>query len=326
MNDELISVIIPAYNAEKTIKHAVDSVLKQKYSNVEILVINDGSTDKTDEIIQKIIKYDKRVKIINTINYGVSHARNVGIKVASGSYIVFLDADDFIDEEMLLEMYNTLKKYEVNLVKCDNRVIRNNISSNDEEKYKMCGFIRTEELIKHIISYKENIKGYACGYMFKKDSIVLFDENLSYMEDTDFLLKVLYKNEYIYVMDKVFYNYIINNNSVTNEKKDIGKKCIKILDSIISMENTLIKNNMNYNDMNNFYVLYYQYIVKKMSAIKKNKEILKVIKNKNFIKLIKKVKFAMLKRKQKIGYILLKFKLYNIFIIILKINENRSKK
>lgn len=92
-----LSVIVPAYNAEKTIKRCIESVLKQSYRDFEIIVVNDGSEDLTSIIVDDIANQDTRVKLIETSNQGVSNARNVGIEYARGNYLIFIDSDDYIE-------------------------------------------------------------------------------------------------------------------------------------------------------------------------------------------------------------------------------------
>ena len=110
MNDiPFFSIVLPVFNSEKTIKRAIESVLKQKYKNYELLIINDGSTDNSEFIIKKYEIIDKRVKLISIKNSGVSKARNIGLKSAKGCFILFLDSDDFYDEnllQILIELYN----------------------------------------------------------------------------------------------------------------------------------------------------------------------------------------------------------------------------
>ena len=106
--EKKISVIIPVYNAEGTIKKCVQSVTNQTYTNLEIIVINDGSTDSTALKLKKIEAYDKRIKVIHIKNNGVSNARNVGLDCANGEYITFLDSDDEIDINIYEKMINRI--------------------------------------------------------------------------------------------------------------------------------------------------------------------------------------------------------------------------
>lgn len=117
---ELVSVIIPAYNCEKYIKRCLNSVCKQTYKNLEIIVINDGSTDNTSNICKEFLKNDSRIKFISTSNRGVSSARNIGINISTGKYICFLDADDYININMIEECLKLLLDNEADII-CFNR-------------------------------------------------------------------------------------------------------------------------------------------------------------------------------------------------------------
>lgn len=108
MMDPLISVIVPAYNAAKWIEDCCQSVISQTYKNWELIVINDGSRDRTAEIVERMACDNARIRLISTENHGVCHARNVGLDAAKGELITFLDADDTLQENALEEMYGLL--------------------------------------------------------------------------------------------------------------------------------------------------------------------------------------------------------------------------
>lgn len=97
----MVTVIVPAYNAEKTIQNCINSIQKQSYKDIEIVVIDDGSTDRTKEIVQRLLRKDGRIKIISQYNQGASAARNKGIEKASGEYVTFVDADDEIEPQLI---------------------------------------------------------------------------------------------------------------------------------------------------------------------------------------------------------------------------------
>ncbi len=112
MERQLVSIIIPVYNADRFLKKCLDSVVRQSYINIEIICINDGSTDNSFKILQEYTIKDKRIHLINTKNLGVSHARNLGLNKAKGSFVLFVDADDWIDFnciELLLRFSETNK-------------------------------------------------------------------------------------------------------------------------------------------------------------------------------------------------------------------------
>lgn len=105
MND-LISLIVPIYNVEKYLDKCIDTIINQTYSNIEIILVDDGSTDASGEICDKWKKKDNRITVIHKLNGGLSSARNAGIDIATGKYIGFIDSDDYID----LEMIETMRK------------------------------------------------------------------------------------------------------------------------------------------------------------------------------------------------------------------------
>lgn len=106
------SVIIPVYNAEKYIERAIDSIVKQDYKDYEMILINDGSTDRSFEIIQRLAERNTRIRVESIVNEGVSHARNKGIELANGEYVLFMDADDMHEENTLQQIEDFLVKYD----------------------------------------------------------------------------------------------------------------------------------------------------------------------------------------------------------------------
>lgn len=118
MNNTLVSVIIPAYNVGLYIEKCVSSITSQTYENIEIIVVNDGSTDNTKELVERLVQTDKRIKLINRVNSGVSSSRNFGLEIAKGDWIIFVDGDDYLSEDyveyMLYVVNNTGAEYCIN--------------------------------------------------------------------------------------------------------------------------------------------------------------------------------------------------------------------
>ena len=119
MQEELISVIVPIYNSEKYLEECLDSIIRQTYKNLEILLIDDGSPDNSIDICKRYEKLDSRIKTISQENQGLSSARNTGIDNAHGEYYVFIDADDEMMDTMVEELYNNLIKYDADISICD---------------------------------------------------------------------------------------------------------------------------------------------------------------------------------------------------------------
>lgn len=117
-----VSVIVPVYKVEKTLRKCVNSILDQSLSNIEIILINDGSPDKCPKICEELKSCDNRIKVIHKKNGGLASARNEGIKIATGEYIIFIDSDDYINEDTLLKLYEKAKKNKLDVVVCGCRI------------------------------------------------------------------------------------------------------------------------------------------------------------------------------------------------------------
>ena len=112
----LISVVVPVYNVEKYIDRCLNSIINQTYRKLEIIIVNDGSTDNSRKIIDKFSKMDSRIIVIDKNNGGLSEARNVGINAATGDYITFIDSDDFVSYDYIEYLYSLIEKYKVKVL------------------------------------------------------------------------------------------------------------------------------------------------------------------------------------------------------------------
>ena len=141
MEQDLISVIIPVYNVEKYLKRCMDSVLKQTYSNIEIIIVDDGSTDTSGSLCDEYWKKDSRITVFHKENGGLSSARNFGLERVSGNYVCFIDSDDFIHENYISFMYDKIIKNDADICYCkstkftDDVQIKNEIE-NEKSKIK----------------------------------------------------------------------------------------------------------------------------------------------------------------------------------------------
>lgn len=116
--EELISVLVAVYNVDKYITKCLDSIINQTYSNIEIVIVDDGSTDNSKKICTEYAKKDKRIKVFEIEHGGLSKVRNYGIKVAAGKYIYFVDSDDYLDNDLLETLYNNIKKENADISCC----------------------------------------------------------------------------------------------------------------------------------------------------------------------------------------------------------------
>ena len=123
-NNELVSVIVPIYNAEKFIKRTVGFITAQTYSNIEIILVNDGSTDSTGRILKELAESDSRIKIINQENRGQVGARNTGISACNGNYVTFIDHDDVVSRDFVKILYYAMKTSNADIVQCEYQTIK----------------------------------------------------------------------------------------------------------------------------------------------------------------------------------------------------------
>ena len=125
--DEKISVIVPVYNVEQYLERCVDSIINQTYKNLEIILVNDGSTDNSGQLCDELAKKDDRIRVIHKKNGGLSDARNVGIDEAESELIGFIDSDDYIDEDMYELLINNMKNANADLSMCGHFDVYNNV-------------------------------------------------------------------------------------------------------------------------------------------------------------------------------------------------------
>lgn len=187
MEKELVSVIMPAYNAEKYISFAVESVIKQTYKNWELIVVNDCSFDKTKEIVENYITLDSRIKIVSLVtNQGVANARNIALNISNGDYIAFLDSDDIWHEEKINRQLEYIQNQKVDACCSDYSIINENgVLVKDRKVPKKIGF---KDLLKENTVILSSV-------LIKKNSIgnVCFNPNC-YHEDYLFWLELLKQN------------------------------------------------------------------------------------------------------------------------------------
>lgn len=141
MDYPYISVIVPAYNAEKYIRRCLDSLRQQTLHNIEVIIVNDGSTDNTPSIIDEYAKQDERFKTFHTSNHGVAFARQFALERTSGEYVIHVDADDWVDVTLLENLYITAKQSNADFVLCDFCTHANNAS--EEKKLLPTSFNQT---------------------------------------------------------------------------------------------------------------------------------------------------------------------------------------
>jgi glycosyltransferase involved in cell wall biosynthesis len=220
--DFRVSVIVPAYNVEKFILKCLTSILNQTYSNIEIIVINDGSTDKTRQLLDEIAGTDKRLKIIHQENAGVSVARNLGIKISTGDYIVFVDGDDYIAEDYVKYMVDLVTETKADF--CFSKSCYTFIGEK-QTKNENIQKISPEKATALLIS--PNVIVGCWNKIYKRDLIInnniTFSTNLFYGEGLTFITSVSQISNSIGVGNRKVYYYRRNNIDSATTKFDINK-------------------------------------------------------------------------------------------------------
>ncbi len=248
---ELISVIIPTYNNEKYISRCIDSIINQTYQNIEIIIINDGSNDNTENIINSYAQKDERIIPINKENTGVSNTRNIGIMNANGKYITFIDSDDWIEKNFIEEMYKSIVRENVEIVRCNyflhknNKKIERKIKNLEYKKYE--NDLEIDKVKKEFLISNEGNENYVMLLMIKNDKKkILFDENLIYMEDVIYYFDLLTNKKSIYFLNEELYNYYSNEQSVTHS----SEKNFQLINETIKVRETLFHklDNININN------------------------------------------------------------------------------
>lgn len=215
--EDLISVIVPVYNVEKYINRCIDSVLKQTYKNIEIILVDDGSTDDSGKICDEYAKKDKRIVVIHKENGGLSDARNAGIDIATGLYISFIDSDDYVENNYIEILYNSIIKNKTDMAIGSHKVIYDTGTVLEKATGEE-SVLEPKEVLKRIL-YDDGIDLTANSKLYKKE---LFD-NIRFpvarlFEDAATTYKLIDVANTISIVSISIYNYIIRNNSITNQK------------------------------------------------------------------------------------------------------------
>ena len=207
-NDPLISIIIPCFNAEKTLEKCLESVVQQSYANLEIIIIDDGSTDETSLIYNKFQSNDERILVLKQQNSGVSKARNTGVKAATGDYICFVDSDDWAELNYCSELYSLLvgENADISIVEA---------SYEDENGNVLCSKPISDEKIFDgnralvLLLEDQEIQSHPWGKLFKADLLknVHFPENLKCFEDYSTLFKIFNKAVKVVKSNEKLYHY-----------------------------------------------------------------------------------------------------------------------
>ena len=231
-----ISVIVPVYNVEQYLSRCMNSIINQSYSDIEIILIDDGSTDSSGQICDDYARSDNRIKVIHKKNGGLSDARNVGLDVACGEFIAFVDSDDFIHKDMFNILLNKMNKYECDIVESGFIKVYENQKINEEEfiNDKESIYNREEAMVSTIMDH--HCRNFVVNKLYKRklwDGIRFpYGE---FFEDVSTTYKVINKCSKLIKIEQPLYYYIQRYGSITNSDFSIKKlnDHIKALDEMM---------------------------------------------------------------------------------------------
>lgn len=239
-----VSIIIPVYNAEKTIGRCIESVLNQEYSDFELILCNDGSKDNSGKICDEYAGKDSRIKVLHKENSGVSDTRNQGIQMAKGVYIQFMDADDWITVDATKLLVRTMEEHEADLVVSDfYRVVGEHISHKGDIEEE--GTMTREIFAKYMMENPADFYyGVLWNKLFKRSIIAEYglkmDETMSWCEDFLFNLEYLLHAKRIAALQVPVYYYVKTEGSLATQGMNIGKT-IKMKISVFEYYNSFYK-------------------------------------------------------------------------------------
>lgn len=251
MNNKKVSIIVAVYNAEETIERSIVSILNQKYENIELIVIDDGSIDGTKEVLKKFTSED-RIKLIFQKNQGVSSARNKGLDSATGEYITFCDADDYLEDNHVDVLVKGFDKNNIDLSVCNYSYVDYKTGKKDTYQVEQGIFDKAESISK--ILAPNGIQGYLVNKLFKKSIIdksnLRLNSKIFMSEDLLFCVEYMKKCSKMSVLNDGGYNYILYPNSANKTRLNYISEdsraafdnflyCLDVIIDILSKEEKL---------------------------------------------------------------------------------------
>lgn len=265
MND-LISVILPIYNVEKYLRKCVDSLLKQTYKNLEIILVDDGSPDNCPLICDELAKIDSRVKVLHKKNGGLSDARNYGLDHCNGNYVVFVDSDDFVNINMIDYLYKAIKNQNADIAICNFRNVYENELINYEinEPMKDVKLFKDEQIINNLFNDLQLIFTVAWNKLYKREIFNNIRYKKGKLHEDEFAIHYILNNckKVVFVNQELYY-YVQRQGSIMDSYDLRRLDCIEAYhDRAIFFKNTLfyektVRSLLNLITINYYYVQKY---------------------------------------------------------------------
>lgn len=215
---ELISIIVPVYNVEKYLARCLESILEQTYKDLEVILVDDGSTDASPRICDQYAEKDKRIRVVHKKNGGLSDARNYGMRIMRGNYVVFIDSDDLVHKQAVELLYQNIKKYNADICYAEHvRFSKMSEISEEEYKHVKVDVLTGREMERRAISTRSEREVIAPNKLYKKE---IFDGITfpvgKYHEDMYTTYKVIYNAKKSVYINANLYYYFMNSESITH--------------------------------------------------------------------------------------------------------------
>lgn len=231
-----VSVIIPVYKAQETIRKCLDSFINQSLAEWEMILVDDGSPDESGRICDEYVKRDSRISVIHQSNAGVSAARQAGLDSAHGEYIIHADPDDWVEPQMLKELYGKACETNADMTICDWII---DIGGKTEYRQQRPSSLLSSAVLDDV--FTGNLHGSCCNKLVKHSCIeqcnAVFPQGINYCEDVCFNVQLLKHNIKIAYLNRAFYHYVQSQSSITNhytiESLHTQKKYVAFLASCL---------------------------------------------------------------------------------------------
>lgn len=235
--EELISVVIPVYKVENYLERCVDSILNQTYKNLEIILVDDGSPDSCPVICDSYKNKNNNIIVIHKTNGGLSDARNAGIDVASGSYLAFVDSDDYVESDYIECMYESIKKYNADIAICSYQSVYENGRILKQKENVDCVLSPKDTLEKMLYQKDFNVSAWAKLYNINLFKSIRFPVGKIF-EDAYTTYKLVEKADKIAVNLQIKYNYMIRGNSILTS--EFSEKKLLLIDAYNQMGDDIL--------------------------------------------------------------------------------------
>lgn len=334
--DDLITIIIPVYNVEKYLPKCIDSIINQSYKNLEIILVNNKSTDSSLNICKNYEKMDTRIKVINTDKKGVSYARNIGIKEANGKYLTFVDADDYLDLNFCKIMLQNLIRTNSDCVACG----YNRVYENREERIINNGLqeLSNIEFLEKILEVQSGL-GFCHMKLWKKEIVdiskVKFNENIIVAEDALFCIQISESISKLFIVNEALYNYRFNEQSVVRKyDSNYANKYLKAMIETKKYIQSKYNDELMLKKLSNYIVYHVLLIIVNYcfnpnngnNTIEQFKLLKMICEIDEFNKAIKKCNYEGVSLTRKITIFTIKYKLYFVTMLIAKIRQLQFRK